>query len=174
MAYIAVQAGRGLPSHYYLADAFHRAMYSAMAVGATILVVSIAAVGVLAWRDRDARLGPATREGVFLGLAAFALPLMVVALTLGSGTGHHVGVHPAGGAVVPVLGWSLVAGDLRPAHFLALHAMQALPLAGLLADRAGWAPGRGRAAVRLAAAGWLALTAWVFLRALAGLPFVPV
>lgn len=170
MAYIAVQAGRGLPSHFYLVSPFYRAAYTAMAVGATALVLGTAAVGWIAWRDGGAALGPGLREGVLWGFTAFALPLLVVAFSLGGNGGHHVGVHPPGGATVPLFGWSLATGDLRPAHFLALHAMQAIPLAGLLADRLALGPW----AVRAAAAAWLVLTLAVWMQALAGRPLVAV
>jgi hypothetical protein len=72
-----------------------------------------------------------------------------------------------GGAVIPLFGWSAVVGDLRPAHFLALHAMQVLPLAA-------WAlRGRGGVgAVWVAGGLWTALTLAVFAQALAGLPLV--
>ncbi|MFN6977492.1 MAG: hypothetical protein ACK4OP_05175 [Gemmobacter sp.] len=170
MAYIAVQAGRGLPSHFYVPNAVYASLYTAMAVGATGLVMGVAAVGWLAWRDAGADLGPGLREGVLLGFTVFALPLLVVAFSLGGNGGHHVGVHPEGGAVLPLFGWSLVTGDLRPAHFLALHAMQAIPLAGLLADRIG----AGAWPLRAAAAAWLVLTLAVWVQALAGRPLVAV
>jgi hypothetical protein len=81
--------------------------------------------------------------------------------------GRYVGVHPDGGAVIPLMGWSAVVGDLRPSHFLALHAMQALPLAA-------WALGGrgGVRAVRAVAAVWVALTLAVYAQAVAGLPLV--
>ena len=170
MAYIAVQAGRALPSHFYLVSPFYRALYTAMAIGATTLVLGVAVIGWIAWRDGGASLGPATREGLLWGLTVFALPLLVVAFSLGGNGGHHVGVHPAGGATMPLFGWSLAVGDLRPAHFLALHAMQAIPLAGLVADRLA----AGAWPVRVAAVAWLALTLAIWAQALAGRPLVAV
>src|SRR5262249_53271058 len=59
---------------------------------------------------------------------------------------HTVGA-PDGGPGLPLVGWSTVGGDLRVAHFLALHAMQLMPLAGWAIDR--WA--RTRSATRRAA-----------------------
>ena len=45
--------------------------------------------------------------------------------------GHFVGT-PVTGASVPILGWSLEVGDLRVPHFLATHAMHAVPAFALL------------------------------------------
>jgi hypothetical protein len=39
---------------------------------------------------------------------------------------RFVGIHPKGAPILPVFGWSGVTGDLRLAHFVSLHAMQAL------------------------------------------------
>jgi hypothetical protein len=66
------------------------------------------------------------------------------------------------------MGWSGVVGDIRPAHFLALHAMQALPLVGLWFDRRGIAVGH----MRWVALAYLAVTTAVFVQALAGLPLI--
>ena len=74
------------------------------------------------------------------------------------------------GAAVPFLGWSGEVGDLRPAHFLALHAMRALPLLGLWLERRGVAaPDRTVAA---AGVGYAVVTLAVFGQALMGLPLV--
>ena len=70
--------------------------------------------------------------------------------------------------MVPLLGWSLAVGDLRPAHFLATHAMQILPLLGLWLTRRGH--GARTVPVWLAALALFAGVAWLFRRALAGLP----
>ena len=170
MAWMFRQAARGAESHFNLATPLEATMYTLMGVGAVSLVVGAGIIGWIARRDADARMGPALREGVWLGFGLGALLTLVIAGTMSSGTGPHVGVHPAGAPTLPLLGWSGITGDLRPAHFLAIHAMQALPLLGL------WLDGRGGAGgvrtVRLAALGWTALTLAVFAQALLGLPLV--
>lgn len=118
--YIALQAARGEASHYNVGDAFHGAMYTLMGLGALLLT---ATQGVLAWLlARHARPGldPAWRLAAVIGLA--------MAFVLGTAAGAPLSaIRPPDASALPLLGWHLV-GDLRPAHFVGLHAEQALPL----------------------------------------------
>jgi hypothetical protein len=142
---------------------------SVMGTGAVLLVLGIAVFGVAAARDRDAALTPGLRSGVTWGFVLSCVLTLVVAGTMSTSTGHYVGT-PVLDTRLPLVGWSAEVGDLRPAHFLSLHAMQALPLLGLLLDRAGIArPGR---TVALVGAGYAALTLAVFAQALMGLPLI--
>jgi hypothetical protein len=171
MAYIAGQAGRGVHSHFSVQTPFTALMYTLMGIGAVALVLGIGIIGVLAWRDRAARLGPALRLGVGLGFVLSALLTVVIAGYLGGNGSHFVGTPSPGATTVPGLGWSLEVGDLRPAHFLALHAMQLLPLLGLWLDRGG--NPAARRWVWAAAAAYAGLTVAVFVQALMGLPLLP-
>lgn len=170
MAYLVVQAARGEASHYNTSTPFNARMYQLMGVGAVLLTLGIGLVGVAVLRDREARLSPALRRAVGLSFVVTTPLVLVTAGWLSAQGGPHVGLHPTGGATVPGLGWSLATGDLRPAHFLALHAMQAIPLWVMARDRLG-----GRVApaeVLGVTALWAALTAAVFVKALMGLPLV--
>ena len=77
---------------------------------------------------------------------------------------------PAPGPGLPILGWSMVAGDLRPAHFLGIHAAQLVPLAGAAIVAARIA--RPRRALVAFAAAYAALWLALVVQALLGLPLV--
>jgi hypothetical protein len=140
LAYIALQAGLGTGSHYNVGDALHATLYSLMGLGALALTATQPALAWLLWRHADPRRAPAYRLAVVIGL--------VLTFVLGASVGGLLsGMQPPETAALPVVGWSMAGGDLRPAHFLGIHAQQALPLVGLAV--AGWA----------AAAAWR--TVWV-------------
>jgi hypothetical protein len=181
---ITVQAGRGVPSHFNSATALDGALFTVMGVAITVVWGAIA---YLAWRSFRRRFDDrALGWGIRLGL---------VAMVLGSGLGfimprptaaqleslkagrptpqlgaHAVGV-PDGGPGLPVTGWSTEGGDLRVPHFVGMHGLQLLPLAG-------WFLGRRRDRARAArltvgaGVGYLGLTAVLLLQALRGQPLI--
>jgi hypothetical protein len=168
MAYIAAQASRQEASHFNEATPFHEIMYELMGTGATLLMITIGIVGIIALVDPAARLGRGLRLGIGVGFLLTVVLTSWVAGELAGNGGRYIGVPSEAHARVPLLGWSMEIGDLRPAHFLALHAMQALLVVGYLVDRYG-------AATRLvwaAAALYAIFTTVVFLHALGGVPLV--
>ncbi|WP_342075744.1 hypothetical protein [Yoonia sp. SS1-5] len=173
MAYMMYQAGRGEASHFNLSTPFTELMYSTvMAVGAVALVIGTAVVGWVVKRDQAASLSPALREAIWLGFLLTFVLTMIVAGYMSSGSTRFVGVHPDGAPTLPLVGWSGVTGDLRPAHFASLHAMQALPLLALWLGRGKEAPGAVRT-IRIAAFVYATLTFAIFAQALMGLPLIP-
>lgn len=171
MLWIGGAALLGTRSHFNEATPLAAALYGAMGLLAVLLTSASAVMGWAILR-RGTGLAPALREAVGLGLVLTFALTVPVAFTMSGMGGHHVGAVSELARAVPVLGWSREAGDLRVAHFLATHAMHALPLAGLLAGVLA-PPRRARAAVRLAAAGWSLATLASFAQALAGLPLLP-
>jgi len=129
VGYITWQAALGQASHFNVGSLLHRVMYSLMGLGALLLV---ATQPLLAWqiaRHGDRTVPAPWRSAVIAGL--------VLTFVLGAGSGAPLGgLQPPAGAGLPVVGWHL-AGDLRPAHFLGIHAQQLVPLAGLALMR--WA-----------------------------------
>lgn len=130
-AYIAYQASRGEPSHYNTSDALHTALTVIMAVGAIGLTASQA---WLAWAIMDTN--PAGSSSVtILGAVTGLLATFVLATV----SGFMLAARRAPeGPGMPLVGWQR-RGDLRPAHFMGVHAQQIIPALGLLAERL---PGR--------------------------------
>lgn len=121
--YIVWQAALGEASHYNFADRFHIAMYQAMGAGAVLMTLT---QPLLAWhivRHARADLDPLWRSAVVVALG--------LTFVLGAGAGALLGpIQPPAGSALPLFGWH-ASGDLRPAHFIGLHAQQLLPLAAL-------------------------------------------
>ena len=168
--YIVIQAARGRRSHFNFDTPTEAMFYSLMGLGALLLVVVAIVLGVQFWRKgQDVSRG--LRTGAVLGLIVGAVLTIVVAGYMSSiQSSRWVGVHPEGGAVLPFFGWSREVGDLRPAHFVAMHMMQTLPLIGWLVDKSG---GPSVAIVWIAALLQSALALGLFVQALSGQPFWP-
>lgn len=130
LIYITLQAALGQASHYNTGDAFHGLMYTLMGFGALLLTATQPWLAWLLWRHPNPRQPPALRLAMLLGL--------VLTFAFGASAGTLLGPRqpPEGG--LPLLGWVLSGGDLRPAHFLGIHAAQLLPLLGLLWPQRGW------------------------------------
>lgn len=169
MGWIVGQAARGEPSHFNDSTAFHRAMFTAMAVAAIVITGTAAMLAGLVWRDRQYRAPAPVKAGIVLGLVGGTVLTIVTAMTIGVMGSPHVGALPDRAARLPVTGWSLDTGDLRAAHFLATHMMQAVPLAALLAWRA-LPERRAQAVVLGVAALWMLWIGMEFRVALAGQP----
>lgn len=168
MAYIFFQAAQAEHSHFNFSTPFHQTMYSLMGMGAVLL---IAMPIVVAWvARRDPAIGPATKAGIWWGaLTSFALTLVVAGYLANQG-GHFVGVPSDPSRVLPIFGWSTEVGDLRPAHFLSLHALQLLPLIGLWIDRTG----RSFAIIKPLAAAYALLSLAVLGQSMLGLPLISI
>jgi len=196
LAIITVQAARGVPSHFNARTPVDVIAFAVMGVGITIFWLAEGYVFVRALRHEfaDAAVGWGIRWGLGLALAGGAVaflmtrptPTQVVALKAGQPAAlvgaHAVGV-PDGGPGLPVTRWSTEGGDLRVPHFIGLHALQVLPLAGgLIARRRRRAIARGAdqatAATRANAftlavgLGYLGLTAATLVQALRGQPLL--
>jgi len=171
IVYIAIQAARGRHSHFNFDTPFESTMYSVMGAGALLLVLAPFAMGLVLAAQRDSdRSG--LKLGAILGLTVG--PLFTIAFAGYMATiaaSHWVGASASDAGGVPVFGWSREVGDLRPAHFVATHMMQALPILGFAADRLARPVARPAViAGTLALAG---LSTALFLQALAGQPLLP-
>jgi len=133
--YIGWRASRQERSHFNVSTPLAAFMYGLMGVGAVVLTGAAGVVAGLILSDAHFRGGDGLRWGAILGLGLGTGLTFVTAFAMGGGLSRHVGQEAADARRMPVTGWSLTVGDRRPAHFLATHMMQALPVAGLAADR---------------------------------------
>lgn len=171
MTYISYRAAHAEGSHFNISTLFHYLMYIVMAVGAVTLVAGVGALGWIVRRDERSNMTAGLRESIWLGFVVSFAMTLVVAGTLSAQSGPYVGEHSVGSPSIPLLGWSGVAGDLRVPHFLALHAMQVIPILAICFDLVDESKSVMR--IRIATAIYTVLTFIVFGRALLGKPFVP-
>jgi hypothetical protein len=157
--YITFKAALGEASHFNRSDAFHDTLYSLMGVAALALAATQPWLAVLLARHPAPGLHPALRQAMGLGL------WLSFALGAGAGVMMGGGAPPLNGGI-PVLGWTFGTGDLRPAHFVGMHAAQALPLVAAWMVARRWP--RATGLVRIAAAGWVLLFAAAVAAAFAG------
>jgi len=166
MVYLIFQAVQAQHSHFNDTTSFHSMMYSLMGLGAVVLV---ALPVVIAWLAKDdIAFGPATQSGIWWGAIISFVLTVIIGGYLGGNGSHFVGDQSNPELVLPFLGWSTEVGDLRPAHFLSLHALQVLPLIGLWADRAD----HGITTIWVAGFIYLTLTITLFIQALFGQPLI--
>jgi MFS family permease len=158
--YIAFQAMRGRASHYNYETALETSIYALMGVGAVLLVL---AAFILGLRIAMSRGEPASglRDGAILGLLFGPLLTLIVAGYMSQNGSHFANAPLASDQDgIFLFGWSTTDPDLRPAHFFALHMMQAAPLAGWLGDRINPRAGSAFAFVAAAIFGMLSIAAF--------------
>jgi hypothetical protein len=183
LAVIVVQVVRGVPSHFNVSTPINGALWSVM--GSAVICLWLAE-GYIAWRAFQHRFASDARTwGIRLGLvtalvggALGGLMPRPTSAQLGAMRAGEpatlIGAHtvgaPDGGPGLPMTRWSTEGGDLRVPHFFGLHALQVLPLLGLLLERR-----RRRGQTRLvvaASAGWIGLMGVTLVQALRGQPLL--
>jgi hypothetical protein len=168
LLWITVQAARAQGSHYNTATPFTAALYPVMGVVAVLLIGTTLA---LAWE-----IGRRPARGLRFDFVLAVVTGLVLTFLLGgvlggymsAQTSHAVGAEGGG---TPFFGWNRMGGDLRIAHFMGIHAMQAVPLLGALV-----APLRlpgARLAIVAGATVWTAATLLLFAQAVSGQPLWP-
>lgn len=174
IAYIGLRGALGLRAQF-ATDPIGLVFHDLMGIGAGLIVLTTAVIGLRILLGRAAGVPPHLHLAAGLGLIVSGIGGLATGFTIGAADGPAIGA--TGGAGLPLFGWSGIGGDLRVAHFFAVHAAQALPLAALaLAALALGARGPlgGRAAIAAVALLWSALILFTFLQALAGEPFLAI
>ena len=170
-ACILMQAGRGTMSHFNTSTDFDAFVFYLMGVMIGIdMLMMVIVLGM--FRRPSVEMAPSYLWGIRLGIVVFLVGGWIGGRMIGIGA-HTVGAAD-GGPGLPFLNWSTVAGGLRIAHGLGLHALQALPLLGYLIgrwDRLGHT-GAKVALTGAAAAIYAVVVIALFRQALAGQPLI--
>jgi hypothetical protein len=161
IVYIAWQASRGQASHYNSTTPFYAAMFSLMAIAATIVTCFVAYVAFLFCTQSFPELLPNYLWAIRFGLIIFVI-FSFEGFVMGSKLSHTVGAINDNSNWW-ILGWSKSFGDLRIAHFVGMHALQVLPLLSYyLLKNTKW--------TILAAAFYLLIAVTTFIQAIQGKP----
>lgn len=126
---IIMQAARGTTSHFNNKTVFDGAVFSAMGLMILVNTALIVYLTYLYFRS-GFDLPGAVVWGMRLGLIVFLLASAEGGY-MSAQIGHAVGAAD-GGAGLSFVNWSTEAGDLRVAHFVGMHGLQAIPLFALM------------------------------------------
>ena len=132
MIVIVLQSARGTTSHFNTSTAFDGVMYGIMGLSIAASTILTGIITFLCFRS-EIDLPRSIVWGMRLGLVVF-LAGSFEGGYMSAQIGHAVGVAD-GGAGLPLVNWSTTGGDLRVAHFLGLHAFQAVPLFAYMLER---------------------------------------
>ncbi len=126
MLAIASQAARGQLSHYNTSGIYNALVFSTMGIVIVSQTLFAMYIGIRFFKVKAVQITPALLWAIRLGIIMagfFALEGGIMASRLA----HTVGAAD-GGPGIPFFNWSRIAGDLRIAHFMGLHALQIVPL----------------------------------------------
>jgi len=168
-AIISLQSARGVRSHMNFSTVTDALLFAVM--GLFIALNTVFAAWLLAlWFWTKTELAPAIVWGVRLGLLML-LAASAEGVRITVQQGHTVGAKD-GGPGLPFLNWSMWHGDLRVAHFFALHGLQLLPLAGIALAKTRLSSGVQIALVFLLAGVYGGGVWWLFAEAMRGVPLL--
>ncbi|MBD1364330.1 hypothetical protein IDJ77_10965 [Mucilaginibacter sp. ZT4R22] len=162
MVAIATQAARGQQSHYNNTSTYNALVFALMGIIIVSQTLFALYIGIKFFKVKPLQITPALLWGIRLGIimaCVFALEGGLMASRLA----HTVGAAD-GGPGLPLFNWSRIAGDLRIAHFVGLHALQIIPLFVVLSGIKSARP------VIVFAAVYFVLISFLFYNAMLGRP----
>jgi len=151
MVIIIGQVFRNTTSHFNLTTPLNELLWNMMGGSIVVLWLMTLLTAILLIRQKmtDKVFAWGLRLGLLVTLVGLALGYIMAfhqtaqqaahpeagqpMLTSGA---HSFGVEDGESAGLPFVGWNTTGGDLRPAHFIGLHAMQILPFLGWFLS--GW------------------------------------
>jgi hypothetical protein len=163
LAAICLQSYRGTASHFNISTAFNGIVFAIMGIAILTFSIATAVICFLFFRQRNFNPPEKMIWSYRIGLLCFLLFSIEGGLMI-SFMKHTVG-EADGGPGLPLLNWSLSAGDLRVAHFFGMHALQVIPLVGYFLAS-------GKKQVFLFSGLYFIWVIVLFIQALNGIPFL--
>ena len=162
---ISLQSARGVASHMNYTSAFNGLVFAVMGV---FIAINTVLLGEVLWLFCVTGLSRPAAEiwGIRLGLVMILAGSLEGVWLVIHGT-HTVGARD-GGAGLPFVNWSTAHGDLRVAHFFALHALQLLWGVGWVLGRSSLSPRVATVATGLIATLYAGGVWMLFAQAMAG------
>lgn len=167
MIIITGQAARGTTSHFNIAKPLDGILFSIMGM-AIVLNTLLAGYLLYLFFKAEIDLPASIIWGMRLGLMLF-LASSLEGGYMSAQLGHTVGAAD-GGAGLAGVNWSRTNGDLRVAHFVGMHAFQAVPLFAWLLEKYNVRSSLFQ--TYIFAAIYFAFFTFVFVQALLGKPFL--
>ncbi len=158
---IVLQAIRKTTSHFNNRTGFDVLIFQLMGIFILLFTITFIRIAISFFRQKEFSVSIPYKWGIRLGILFFILFSLEggVMLTLMK---HTVGAAD-GTAGIPVFNWSKQYGDLRIAHFLGIHALQVLPLAGFYISKT-------KNQIIIISLGWFLITAALLIKALYSSP----
>ena len=167
---ISVQAARGVRSHFNTTTALDGLVFNVMG---GLIAVAFGGLLMIAFVGRRRRLRDAVTDKVVGHGVGLVLLGSVVGFAMIGVDGHSIGGDD-GGPGLPMTNWSTELGDLRPGHFVGLHGLQLLIVAGAISRRRGWSERTRVRLIDVMAGAAAAATVSLVAQALAGRPVTSV
>lgn len=125
---ILYQGFRGVKSHYNFESNIDSLLFAMMGilVGVNVLIMLMFIIDTMRKKLNTSKV---IQWSILLGWLVVFFGSWIGGQMI-SQMSHNVGIAD-GGAGLPILNWSTVAGDLRVAHFFGLHGLQIIPLFAL-------------------------------------------
>ncbi len=156
---ILLQAFRDTTSHFNIKTPADILIFEFMGIFILIFTITCILICISFFRQKRFNIPDSYVWGIRLGLVFFILFSLEGGMMLGM-MKHTVGAAD-GSPGIPLFNWSRQYGDLRIAHFLGIHSLQLMPLAGYMM--------KSKLQVIVAAGVYFIVVVFVFVQALRGI-----
>jgi len=164
---IAFQAARGTTSHFNIQGFLNSFIFLSMGLAIAANTILLIYFSININKNIETDLSPIVKQGIIWGIWIVVISSFEGAF-MGAILKHTIGA-PENSRGIPFLNWSKVAGDLRIAHFVGIHAMQVLPLCGYLTFK--FIPSNNQVfGINVVGGLYTLLVATLFLQAINGVP----